>query len=117
MTDKQRQFAESLLRSGDGNAALQEAGYLPPWTLERVLGLEQVRAYLSERMVADETEVAAFFSAVMRGEVAADEKLPGVKDQLKAAELLGKYFGMFKEREGKSIGETVEFIGDEMLED
>ena len=45
--------------------------------------------------IADETEVAAFFSSIMRGAVAADERLPGVKDQLKAAELLGKSFGMF----------------------
>ena len=66
---------------------------------------------------ADEGEVAAFFSAVMRGEVAADEKLPGVKDQLKAAELFGKYFGMFKDREAKHTEQTIEFVGDEKLED
>ena len=49
--------------------------------------------------VADETEVAAYFTGVMRGEPTADEKLPGVKEQLKAAELLGKHFGMFAQKE------------------
>ena len=65
--------------------------------------------------VADEKEVAAYFTDVMRGKLAADEKLPGVKDQLKAAELLGKHFGMFSEREKDSEGEAVEFMGDEAL--
>ena len=68
-----------------------------------------------KRSVADETEVAAYFTGVMRGKLAADEKLPGVKDQLKAAELLGKHFGMFNEREREGEAEAVEFVGDEAL--
>ena len=68
-----------------------------------------------KRSVADETEVAAYFTAVMRGKEAADEKLPGVKDQLKAAELLGKRFGMFSGREKEDGAEPVEFVGDEAL--
>jgi len=70
-----------------------------------------------KRCVADEAEVAAYFTGVMRGEQAADEKLPGVKDQLKAAELLGKHFGMFGGKEKEGEAETVEFVGDELLED
>ena len=72
---------------------------------------------IADTDMADKTEVATFFSAVMRGAPAADEKPPGVKDQLKAAELLGKHFGMFTEKEGKDEGEQVEFIGDEALTD
>ena len=68
-----------------------------------------------KRIVADEKEVAAYFTGVMRGQLAADEKLPGVKDQLKAAELLGKHFGMFREQERDERAETVEFEGDEGL--
>jgi len=68
-----------------------------------------------KKKVANEKEVTAFFSAVMRGEAAADENPPGVKDQLKAAELLGKHFGMFKEKEGKEASEEVEFVGDDLL--
>lgn len=117
MTEKQKIFADAFLRSGDGALALREAGYAPPWTLKRVLGIDAVGAYLCGRIVADETEVAAFFSAVMRGEPAADEKLPGVKEQLKAAELLGKHFGMFADRENSGLSKAVEFGGDELLTD
>ena len=70
-----------------------------------------------KKKVADETEVAAFFSDVMRGAPAADEKPPGVKDQLKAAELLGKHFGMFDSKDEGSQPEPIEFVGDERIED
>jgi len=71
----------------------------------------------NKKQVADETEVAAFFSGVMRGEPAADEKPPGVKDQLKAAELLGKHFGMFDSKDSGELPGQIEFVGDELLED
>ena len=115
MTDKQKQFVETLLCTGDGEEALRVAGYAPPWTVKRVLGEKSMQAYLTGRETADAGEVAAFFSAVMRGEPAADERPPGVKDQLKAAELLGKHFGMFTERESRDEGRQVEFFGDELL--
>jgi len=117
MTDKQKRFADAFLRTGDGDLALKEAGYPKYWTVERALAAEAVRVRLGVAAMADETEVAAFFSAVMRGTPAADEKPPGVKDQLRAAELLGKHFGMFTDREKSGGGEPVEFIGDEALTD
>ena len=117
MTEKQRCFVEVLLDTGDGEAALKAAAYLPPWTVNQVLGTRAVRAYLADRGTADASEVAAFFSAVMRGALAADDKPPGVKEQLRAAELLGKHFGMFTEREKGGGDEIVEFIGDELLTD
>ena len=117
MTDKQKCFVEALLRTGDGEEALREAGYAKSWTVGRVMAIKAVKAYFAARDTADKMEVAAFFSAVMRGLPAADEKPPGVKDQLKAAELLGKHFGMFTERESREEGVSVEFIGDEGLTD
>ena len=129
MTEKQKAFVEELLRSGNGDAALLHAEYLPPWTVERVLAIRAVQQYLIEQVkqheaditacaeVADQTEVAAFFSAVMRGSPAADEKKPGIKEQLRAAELLAKHFGMFKGKEDMrpGEGEEIEFVGDEEL--
>ena len=115
MTDKQKRFVDALLCTGDGEEALKAAGYGARWTVKRILAQKSMQAYFAAGDMADTTEVAAFFSAVMRGAPAADEKLPGVKDQLKAAELLGKHFGMFSDREGKEGGEQVEFVGDELL--
>ena len=65
---------------------------------------------MAKKKKADPDEVAAFFSAVMRGEVETE------KDQLKAAELLGKHFGMFKAKEETKTPEQISFIGDENLE-
>lgn len=117
MTKKQRIFVEHFLQSGDGGQALRAAGYPPAWTLERLLNVPAVRDSICGRVVADKEEVAAFFSNVMRGKPAADERLPGVKEQLKAAELLAKHFGMFTERDKAGQNEAIEFTGDERLED
>lgn len=66
--------------------------------------------------VAKEEDVAAFFSAVMWGKPAADENLPGLKDQLKAAELLAKHFGMFGEKKDEQTEAQMEFFNEENLE-
>lgn len=68
-----------------------------------------------QRKVAGETEVAAFWTELMRGGSVAREELPGIKEQLKAAEFLGKHLGMFKER--KEVPGQIEFVGDEDLTD
>jgi len=115
LTARQKKFVDVYLRTGDGRAALKAARYTRGYTVKRALESTSIRAYLSSRSVVDEVEVAAFFSAVMQGKPAADEKLPGMKEQLKAAELLGRHFGMFDTRENAPSGETVEFVGDEVL--
>ena len=68
-----------------------------------------------KKKVANEEEVASVLTALMRGEGMGDACLPGIKDQLKAAELLGKHLGMFKGKEDKK--EAIEFVGDEALAD
>ena len=68
-----------------------------------------------QKEVADEIEVAAFWTEVMRGGLAADDRPPGMKDQLKATEFLGKHLGMFKE--SKETPGQIEFVGDEDLAD
>ena len=65
--------------------------------------------------VANKNEIAAFWTKVMRGDPAADDIPPGIKEQLKAAEFLGKHLGMFKE--AMEVVEQIEFVGDEYIED
>ena len=55
-------------------------------------------------------EVEDFLFAVMQGK-------PTEKEQLKAAELLGKCLGMFEKREPDADAEPVEVEGAERLED
>ena len=75
---------------------------------------ERIESIRSER-TADAQEVVEYLTSVMRGESESEEivlkgvgkgsqkiekvhKKPSEKDKLKAAELLGKRFGMFKEK-------------------
>ena len=82
----------------------------------------ELREYIDERIesirsdrTADAQEVVEYLTSVMRGESESEEivlkgvgkgsqriekvhKKPSEKDKLKAAELLGKRFGMFKEK-------------------
>lgn len=81
-----------------------------------------MRAYIDERLeqvksekTADIRDIVEYLTSVMRGEAQSEElvlrsvgkggqriervmKKPSEKDKLKAAELLGKYLGMFTER-------------------
>jgi len=111
---------DAYLRSSDEEAALKEAGYGKAWTAKRVMGEKSVRTFFENDKkagvtdtagkpeVADKTEVAAYFSNVMRG-------TKTEKEQLKAAELLGKLCGMFNTQDVQ-MDEKVEFVGDERLE-
>ncbi|MCL2843776.1 MAG: terminase small subunit [Oscillospiraceae bacterium] len=55
-------------------------------------------------------QVAEFLFEVMQGK-------PTEKEQLKAAELLGKYLGMFEKKEVMPEARPVEIVGAELLED
>ena len=62
-------------------------------------------------LIADQNEILEYLTAVLRGEIeagmivdkngdkaATPQDLPGVKDRLRAAELLGKRYGLFVEK-------------------
>ena len=70
---------------------------------------------LSDKKIADQQEVLAYLTAVLRGETQSEivvvegvgegcsearrlQKLPDEKERLKAAELLGKRMGLFKDK-------------------
>ena len=57
-----------------------------------------------KRVVADRDEVLATFTRIMRGETHdADAPQPKVAEQAKAAELLGKHYGIFDGQEEPPI--------------
>jgi len=68
-----------------------------------------------KKKVADIEEIASVLTAIMRGEAVGDGDPPGIKDQLKATELLGKHYGMFKPKE--EVPGQIEFFGDEDIAD
>lgn len=121
---KQKAFADYYIELGNATEAARRAGYSEKTS--HVIGQENLRkpaikGYIDERLkqiedsrIADAAEVLKYLSGVMRGEH--DEEVivvegcgDGVseatrirkevapKDRLKAAELLGKRYGIFSE--------------------
>lgn len=125
MTEKQRRFADEYLIDLNATQAAIRAGYSKKTAYsqgERLLKNVEVEKYIQERMkqlasekVATAEEVIQYLTSVLRGEAKGEEivvegcgdgyseaktmmKAPSEKDKLKAAELLGKRYGLFKDK-------------------
>ena len=120
MTDKQKKFADEYLIDTNATQAAIRAGYSEKTAYsqgQRLLKNDEVKTYIDEQLdkisdenIADAKEVMEYLTSVMRGEVD-DEVLRFIgdgyqekthiqvnaKDRTKAAELLGKRYGLFKD--------------------
>ena len=120
MTSKQKRFADEYLIDCNATQAAIRAGYSEKTANEqgtRLLANVSIRAYIDaalEKMhnekTADAQEVLEYLTSVMRGQhteqtlqLCGDgyQKIVNIevaaKERLKAAELIGKRFGMFKD--------------------
>ena len=125
MTPKMKRFCDEYLIDLNATQAAIRAGYSKK-TANRIgtenLSKPVIKAYIDERMkskesklIADQDEVLEYLTAVLRGktqsevvvvegigdgcsEARAIEKAPDEKERLKAAELLGKRYGLYTEK-------------------
>lgn len=120
LTLKQRKFAEEYLVDCNGTKAAIRAGYSPKTANEQAAKLmsnPKIKSYITEKLdemssekLADAQEVLEYLTSVMRGEHTEQTlQLVGdgvqtitdidvsAKERLKAAELIGKRYGLFKE--------------------
>lgn len=120
MTDKQKRFCDEYLIDCNATQAAIRAGYSKKTANEqgnRLLANVSVKAYIDERLeqlhtkkTADAQEVMEYLTSVMRGEhkeqtlaLCGDgmQEIQDIdvsaKDRIKAAELIGKRYGMFKD--------------------
>lgn len=116
LTVKQQKFADEYLISGNATQAAIHAGYKS--NSAKQIGAENLskpdvadyiekrRQELSDAKKADQSEILEYLTQVMRGETTEpvatakgvfDDVSVGAKDRIKAAELLGKRFGMWKD--------------------
>lgn len=130
LTAKQSTFIDAYLGEAKMNAAqaARIAGYKHPET-QGAENLRKLRPYIDEVMnkrhteaIATQKEVQEFFTSVLRGEVKEEvvsnngkilEVPASTKDRLKAAECMGRAYGMFTER--KEISGTMDItigVGD-----
>lgn len=128
MTEKQRKFADEYLIDCNATRAYKAAypnvknDSVASVNGSRLLGNASVKNYIEEKMnevssekIASATEVMEYLTSVMRSESKGAEivveaigdgmsearimqKPPSEKDKLKAAELLGKRYGIFTEK-------------------
>ncbi|MEK4132003.1 terminase small subunit [Solibacillus sp. FSL W8-0474] len=123
LTIKQRKFADYYIECGNATEAAIRAGYsknsarfIAAENLAKPLikeYIEQVMAIKDAERIANQDEILAFLTSVMRGEV--KEQVPLLdgdgyqklqtldaaqpKDRIKAAELLGKRHAMWTEKQ------------------
>lgn len=121
MTDKQKRFCDEYLIDCNATRAAIRAGYSEKTAKQigqRMLTNVDLKTYIDEQLkkihnekTADAQEVLEYLTSVMRGEKQ-DEVLclvgEGVqdktqievstKDRIKAAELIGKRYGLFKDK-------------------
>lgn len=140
MTPRQQKFCDEYLISGNATDAAIKAGYsrkTAKQTGSENLAKPDLRAYIDEQLakihsakIADAEEVMKYLTSVMRGEHTEQVlKLVGegvqtvtdidvsAKERLKAAELIGKRYGMFTDKVGVEGAVPVIITGDDQLED
>lgn len=121
MTEKQKRFCDEYLIDANATQAAIRAGYSERTAYS--IGQENLRkpeiktyidatlARLQAENVADAQEVMEYLTSVLRGESKSSvlcpcgngaqkviEKRPDEKERLKAAELLGKRYGLYTEK-------------------
>ena len=124
MTKRQQRFCDEYLKDTNATQAASRAGYSKKSAYsvgQRLLKNVEVKNYLEARMkeiqdktIADATEVVQYLTSVLRGESKGQEvvvegvgdgcsearlieKGPSEKDKLKAAELLGRRWGIYSD--------------------
>ncbi len=151
LTIKQQRFADEYIISGNATEAAIKAGYSKKTA--NVIGVENlikpnIKTYIDEKLkklsdkkIADQHEVLAYLTSVLRGETQSEivvvegqgegvsrakpiQKAPDEKERLKAAELLGKRMGLFKEKvelstdePSKKLSDILDQLGGEGLEE
>ena len=144
LTAKQKRFCDEYLIDLNATQAAIRAGYSKK-TARNIatenLSKPHIREYIDKRMaekdkslIADQDEVLRYLTSVMRGESQATivvvegtgegqseartmGKAPDEKERLKAAELIGKRYGLFSDKVKMEGAVPVVITGEDNLED
>lgn len=132
LTLKQQAFCDYYIETGNATEAAVRAGYSKKTA--KVIGQENLtkpylRRYIDERLqqkesqrIASQDEILQFLTSVVRGEVTEQvpivmrtsfelpDKTPSVHDRVKAAELLGKRYMLWTEKQIVDGTQEIVFI-------
>ena len=144
LTEKQKRFADYYIETGNMTEAAIKAGYSKKTA--RVIGQENllkpaIKNYIDEKLkelegkrVASATEVMQLLTSAMRGELEEEvvvvesigdycsearvvKKKIGLKDRIKAAELIGKRHRLFTDKVQVDGLVPVMIVGEDEIED
>ena len=140
MTLKQQRFADEYIITGNATQAAIKAGYSKKTA--KVIANENltkpyIKKYIDERLaqlesekIASQQEVLSYLSSVMRGEMTEQtlrsvgesgqviaEIDVGAKDRIKAAELLGKRYKLWTDKQEVASNNVTEIVWDIPNED
>ncbi len=121
LTEKQKRFCEYYIQNPNATEAALKAGYAPKTayaTGAENLKKPQIKEYIDKvletlqtKRIADAKEVLEYLTGVMRGEIKDQFDMDvSIQDRNKAAELLGKSYRLFvdkQEVDGKVEGVTI----------
>lgn len=139
MTAKQKRFCDEYLIDLNATQAAIRSGYSKK-TANRIatenLSKPVIKEYIAERMaekesqlIADQDEVLKYLTSVMRGESQSEivvvegvgdgmsearaiQKAPDGRERLKAAELLGKRYGLYTEKVEQQVDMDLNIVVD-----
>ncbi len=142
LTIKQKKFADEYIISGNATESYKRAGYAwkteggANSNASALLRNHKVAEYIQTRMkeledkaIARQEEVLKYLTSVLRGETESEivviegegdgfsaarkvKKAPDEKDRLKAAELLGKRYGLYTDKVDMTQALTIVFEDD-----
>ena len=143
MTEKQKIFADEYIIDLNATRAYKAAypsvkkDNVASAAASRMLGNVKVKAYIDEQLeklkserVADQQEVMEYLTAVMRGKKTEPllvldgegkqkvvDAIPPVQARTKAAELLGKRYRLFTDKQEVEVQGTVVFANEDEIAD
>lgn len=144
MTERQKRFCDEYLISLNATQAAIKAGYSEKYAhtnANKLLQNTTIKEFIAARMaekeedlIANQDEVLKYLTSVLRGESQAEivviegfglgeskaktmQKAPDEKERLRAAELLGKRYGLYSEKLDVSGAIPVVISGSDQLED
>lgn len=130
MNERQKRFADEYLIDLNAEAAAIRAGYSPKYArgnAHKLVANSCIKGHIEKRLaekekelIADQDEVLKYLTSVMRGESQSSivvvenigdftsqaremQKAPDEKERLKAAELLGKRYGLYTEKVEQAV--------------
>ena len=139
LNPKQKAFADYYIELGNAEQAALKAGYSKGYARAqsyKLLANVGIKTYIEEQLekmeserIASAEEVMKYLTSVMRGETQSEvvvvenvgdfmseartmNKAPDEKERLKAAELIGKRYGIWTDKQNIEVQGAVTFIDD-----